>query len=385
MDEFLSSISSSLVLATDENTIFTYDTNPSNDTPAPISLLLKLHTVKPFNRLSLMKTLLGIWSSQCRFPVRVSKHVDVYGIPFMCKSHKLARFIASKIGDLIEVDRDTVREGTGPYLMLRILLDVNLPIRRGQPDPFVRGKGIASALGVKRPSFQSHQAVVGGFLRSTLMGARGGDREGGPSATTLEPKRRAIFQLSGGKAMGLDGLNAYFSKRTEILLVLKARYFPNSSLLEAILGHNPSYAWRSILWGRDLMAFGLIWKEGSLQIYTDAALDHHNKKHSYGIELDRVKAGVAKPCVGSNPAAIAEAKAIQHVIQWIQLLHLSVDVLKMDCKTIVDKVNSCNLNVSPLDDILISIKHLLSFSPNLKVVHNYRDSNQLSIRLPNQD
>uniref|UniRef100_A0A803Q7W1 RNase H type-1 domain-containing protein n=1 Tax=Cannabis sativa TaxID=3483 RepID=A0A803Q7W1_CANSA len=121
------------------------------------------------------------------------------------------------------------------------------------------------------------------------------------------------------------------------------------------------------------------------RFYIDVALDHHSKKHSYGIvvvdDLDRVKVGIDKPCVGSAPTVIAEVKAIHHAVQWIQLLHLPVDVLKIDCKTIVDKLNSCNWNASPLDDILISIKHLLSFSPNLKVVHVYRDSNQLAHKI----
>uniref|UniRef100_A0A803QGY5 DUF4283 domain-containing protein n=1 Tax=Cannabis sativa TaxID=3483 RepID=A0A803QGY5_CANSA len=192
------SVSSSLVLSTDENTIFTYDANPSNDSPALISLLLKLHTVKPFNRPSLMKTLSGIRSSQCRFSVCVSENVDglfmvtfgcegdkgsrlegqpwhfaqsitifvapessfpitpdnlhyvpfwlqVYDIPFMCKSHELARFIASKIGDLIEVDRDTIREGSRLYLRLRILLDKCDEILSKPLCPFtilLRGKEI---------------------------------------------------------------------------------------------------------------------------------------------------------------------------------------------------------------------------------------------------
>uniref|UniRef100_A0A803PAT0 Reverse transcriptase domain-containing protein n=1 Tax=Cannabis sativa TaxID=3483 RepID=A0A803PAT0_CANSA len=43
---------------------------------------------------------------------------------------------------------------------------------------------------------------------------------------------------------------------------LKARYFPNSSVLEADPGFNPSYSWRSLLWGCDLMKRGLIWKVG---------------------------------------------------------------------------------------------------------------------------
>ncbi|KAM6583670.1 hypothetical protein CsatB_010672 [Cannabis sativa] len=120
----------------------------------------------------------------------------------------------------------------------------------------------------------------------------------------------------------------------------------------------------------------------SLQVFTDAAIDVRGQKHSYGIvvanESGAVKAGVAKPCIGSIPAVLAEAKAIYHAILWVQLLHLPVDTLKTDCKTIVDKLNHCNWNASPLDDVLVGIKNLLSFSPNLRIEHVYRESNQLA-------
>uniref|UniRef100_A0A803Q947 Reverse transcriptase domain-containing protein n=1 Tax=Cannabis sativa TaxID=3483 RepID=A0A803Q947_CANSA len=120
----------------------------------------------------------------------------------------------------------------------------------------------------------------------------------------------------------------------------------------------------------------------SLKVYTDAAIDIRGQRYSFGIVVvdnsGLMKAGVVKPCIGGIPAIIAEAKAIYHALQWVQLLHLPVDVLKTDCKTIVDKLNSCNWNANPLDDILMGIKNLLSFSPNLRIEHVYRDSNQLA-------
>ncbi|XP_060964677.1 uncharacterized protein LOC133033669 [Cannabis sativa] len=43
------------------------------------------------------------------------------------------------------------------------------------PDSQVRGKGLACASGVKRPTFQACQASVGGSMRSMLKRARAGD------------------------------------------------------------------------------------------------------------------------------------------------------------------------------------------------------------------
>ena len=43
----------------------------------------------------------------------------------------------------------------------------------------------------------------------------------------------------------------------------KARYFPNVSFVEAELGSNPSYVWRSLLKARDIVLAGSKWKVGS--------------------------------------------------------------------------------------------------------------------------
>uniref|UniRef100_A0A803NJ46 DUF4283 domain-containing protein n=1 Tax=Cannabis sativa TaxID=3483 RepID=A0A803NJ46_CANSA len=157
-----------LTLTSDENMVYTLDDLPS-ETPNDITLLLKLCTVKHFSRLSLIKTLSQIWTSQCRFPVVVSDHseglflvtfgcegvkrrildgqpwhfaqslkifatpdssfpitpdqlhyvsfwVQIYGIPFRCKSYELAKLIATGVGDLIQANSTTVKDGTGPYL-----------------------------------------------------------------------------------------------------------------------------------------------------------------------------------------------------------------------------------------------------------------------------
>lgn len=40
--------------------------------------------------------------------------------------------------------------------------------------------------------------------------------------------------------------------------VLKARYFKHTDIMDATLGSNPSYIWRSIMWSRQTMDEGLL-------------------------------------------------------------------------------------------------------------------------------
>ena len=44
--------------------------------------------------------------------------------------------------------------------------------------------------------------------------------------------------------------------------VYKSRYFSNWSFLDAELGRNPSYVWRSLLAARDVIIEGSKWKVG---------------------------------------------------------------------------------------------------------------------------
>jgi hypothetical protein len=54
--------------------------------------------------------------------------------------------------------------------------------------------------------------------------------------------------------------------------ILRAKYFPHYSFLEASLGRRPSYAWRSIFSACDLLKQGLVWRVGngeSINIWGD--------------------------------------------------------------------------------------------------------------------
>lgn len=41
--------------------------------------------------------------------------------------------------------------------------------------------------------------------------------------------------------------------------IFKARYYKNGDIMEAQLGSNPSFVWRSLCWGRELLKEGMGW------------------------------------------------------------------------------------------------------------------------------
>jgi len=45
--------------------------------------------------------------------------------------------------------------------------------------------------------------------------------------------------------------------------VLRDKYFPNSTFLQASLGRNPSYAWRSIFKAKAIIEKGMLWRVGN--------------------------------------------------------------------------------------------------------------------------
>ncbi|KAM6577860.1 hypothetical protein CsatB_029697 [Cannabis sativa] len=58
--------------------------------------------------------------------------VQVLQLPFLSKSELLARVIGNLIGSFIEVHEDSLYEGWGPFLRIRVGIDVSKPILRGQ-------------------------------------------------------------------------------------------------------------------------------------------------------------------------------------------------------------------------------------------------------------
>uniref|UniRef100_A0A803QQP1 CCHC-type domain-containing protein n=1 Tax=Cannabis sativa TaxID=3483 RepID=A0A803QQP1_CANSA len=58
--------------------------------------------------------------------------VQVYRLPFLSKSEALAKIIGNLIGDFLEVHDDSLNEGWGPFLRIRVGIDVFKPLLHGQ-------------------------------------------------------------------------------------------------------------------------------------------------------------------------------------------------------------------------------------------------------------
>jgi hypothetical protein len=62
-----------------------------------------------------------------------------------------------------------------------------------------------------------------------------------------------------------------------VVNILQAKYFPNSTCLQANLGSKPSYVWRSLFNSRELLLQEMIWRVGdgkSIQVWGDRWLPH---------------------------------------------------------------------------------------------------------------
>ena len=63
--------------------------------------------------------------------------------------------------------------------------------------------------------------------------------------------------------LGKQGWRLLTSPESLVSRIFKARYFPSSSFMEAELGSNPSYIWRSILAAQNMIRSGARWRIGN--------------------------------------------------------------------------------------------------------------------------
>ncbi|KAM6574325.1 hypothetical protein CsatA_022652 [Cannabis sativa] len=58
--------------------------------------------------------------------------VQIYRLPFLSKTKELAKALANIIGEYVDVYEDSLNEGWGPYLRVRVKIDTTKPLLRGR-------------------------------------------------------------------------------------------------------------------------------------------------------------------------------------------------------------------------------------------------------------
>ncbi|KAF4362718.1 hypothetical protein G4B88_018336 [Cannabis sativa] len=58
--------------------------------------------------------------------------IQVFRLPFLSKTEALAKILGNMIGKFLEVFEDSLNEGWGPFLRMRVEIDVSKPLLRGQ-------------------------------------------------------------------------------------------------------------------------------------------------------------------------------------------------------------------------------------------------------------
>jgi hypothetical protein len=82
-----------------------------------------------------------------------------------------------------------------------------------------------------------------------------GKEEGGLGFRDLE-----LFNLA---LLAKQGWRLIQNPESLVARIMKAKYYPNTNFLDAEIGRNPSYAWRSIWNSKKLLKEGLIWRVGN--------------------------------------------------------------------------------------------------------------------------
>lgn len=65
--------------------------------------------------------------------------------------------------------------------------------------------------------------------------------------------------------LGKQGWNLIQDPDTIISKIFKARYYPRGDFIQAKIGHNPNFTWRSIWYSRLMLVEGCRWKVGNGQ------------------------------------------------------------------------------------------------------------------------
>uniref|UniRef100_A0A803P614 Reverse transcriptase domain-containing protein n=1 Tax=Cannabis sativa TaxID=3483 RepID=A0A803P614_CANSA len=120
----------------------------------------------------------------------------------------------------------------------------------------------------------------------------------------------------------------------------------------------------------------------NLKLNVDAALDANRNIVGVGAVVrnsdGHVLAAMAKPIVGNFASHIMEAQAMFHSLNWVIQLQLPISIVETDALLVANAFQFGSTAVSSYHDILLDVTSLLSFFPQVNVVHAKRSANMVA-------
>lgn len=146
---------------------------------------------------------------------------------------------------------------------------------------------------------------------------------------------------------------------------LKSRYFPNGNFLSAVAGTWPSFAWRSLLFGRDQLSKGLkqeIGNRRSTKVWLDKWVDDRSLSRLWRIHSELLWATSKHWPIPlrlhfrlSPPQSVALTLSSSFWILVSANLHQVTHVIRPNIRTVIYNHNSTLISQN-------QIKRLLTFS-----------------------
>ncbi|XP_030498069.2 uncharacterized protein LOC115713727 [Cannabis sativa] len=120
----------------------------------------------------------------------------------------------------------------------------------------------------------------------------------------------------------------------------------------------------------------------NLKLNVDAALDANRNIIGVGAVVrnsdGHVLAAMAKPIVGNFASHIMEAQAMFHSLNWVIQLQLPISVVETNAFLVANALQYGSTAISSYHDILLDVTSLLSFFPQVNVVHAKRSANMVA-------
>ncbi|XP_030495191.2 uncharacterized protein LOC115710980 [Cannabis sativa] len=119
-----------------------------------------------------------------------------------------------------------------------------------------------------------------------------------------------------------------------------------------------------------------------LKLNVDATLDANRNIIGVGAVVrnsaGRVLAALAKPIIGNFASHEMEAKAMFHSRNWVIQLQLPIAIVETDALLVANALQYGSTAISSYRDILLDVSSLLSFLPQVNVVHAKRSANMVA-------